>query len=335
MFNKLYVSIKNYIKDNYKILIVFLLIFLFFTIKLPFYVSAPGGILDTSNKIDIASDFKLKGSLNMAYVSQMDGNIPILLYSLVNPNWDIEKEKDITVGDESVADLEYRNKMLMEEANDIALLVAYDYTKTPYTLFNNKVFVTYIDEEAKTNLRVGDQILKVDGNEVTNKKFLFDYIKTKTPKEKIKFMVLRDGKEKECYSTLINVSGDTKVGIIITEDVTIKSDAHVSLKFKDTESGSSGGMMMALSIYSYLNKKDLTSGKKIVGTGTIDREGNVGEISGVKYKLIGAVKADSDIFLVPQGENYVEARNLKNKKGYDIDIVPVETFDDVLKYLSQ
>ena len=92
---------------------------------------------------------------------------------------------------------------------------------------------------------------------------------------------------------------------------------------------------MTLTIYSYLNNIDLTHGKKIVGTGTIDRNGNVGEISGIKYKLMGAVKEKADIFLVPQGENYIEARNLKNEKSYDIDIVPVETFKEALKYLKE
>ena len=114
----------------------------------------------------------------------------------------------------------------------------------------------------------------------------------------------------------------------------IKSDYHVDFNFKSSESGSSGGLMMSLSLYSYLKKQDLTSGKKIVGTGTIDSEGNVGEISGIKYKLIGAVKNKADIFLVPDGDNYKDAMKLKKEKKYDIKIVKVKTFDDALVYLK-
>lgn len=335
MLNKLYVNIKNYIKDNYKSLLFFLIIFLVFMIRFPYYVSAPGGLLDTKNKIDISSDFKLKGSLNMAYVSQMEGNIPILFYALINPNWDIEKEKDIVSGNESVADVDMRNKIMMEESNDLALIVAYDRSNIPYETENNKVFVTYIDNLAKTDLKVGDQIIKIDEKKVLEKKDLFDYVASKKKNDKVNLTVLRDGKKVKAKAKLVNIDGEAKVGITIAETVDIKSDLHVGLKFKDTETGSSGGMMMTLAIYSYLNKVDLTNGKKIVGTGTIDKEGNIGEISGVKYKLMGAVKKHGDVFLVPQGENYIEARNLKNKKNYDIDVVPVETFDDVLKYLSQ
>ena len=65
--------------------------------------------------------------------------------------------------------------------------------------------------------------------------------------------------------------------------------------------------MLTLAIYSNLNKIDLTHGKTIVGTGTIDADGNVGQISGIKYKLLGAVANKGDIFLVPDGDNYKEA----------------------------
>jgi len=335
MTNKVYEKIKDYIKENYKALLIIIIAILLVTVRLPYYISAPGGTINTSEKIDITSDLKMKGSLNMAYVSEVQGTVPLLIYGLINPNWDIEKEEEVTVGSESIEDEMYRNKMLLEEANDLAILVAYDNSDIPYKVENNKVYVTYVDDLAKTNLKVGDEIIKVDGKTINEKADLYKLTENKKPGEKVKFTVIRDEKEKETKATLIDVNGNPKVGVIITETVDIKSDYNVDLKFKGTESGSSGGLMMTLTVYSYLNNIDLTHGKKIVGTGTIDRQGNVGEISGIKYKLMGAVKEKADVFLVPQGENYKEARNLKNEKGYDIDIVPVETFKEALKYLKE
>ncbi len=333
MFSKVYEKVKNYIKENYISLLIIIVGIVLVTVKLPYYISAPGGTIDTKDKINIATDFKLSGSLNMAYVSQVDGTIPMLLYALLNPNWDIAKEEEVIVGNETIEDEEYRNKMLLEEANDIAVLVAYDHSDISYKTENNKVYVTYVDDLAQTELKVKDQIIKIDGKTVTQRQDLYDFIKNKKPNDKISFTVIRNGKEKKCNTTLIDVNHEAKVGVIITETLDIKSDYHVDLKFKNSESGSSGGLMMALTIYSYLNKIDLTNGKKIVGTGTIDRQGNVGEISGIKYKLMGAVKEHADVFLVPQGENYVEARDLKKEKDYDIDIIPIETFDEALQYL--
>lgn len=335
MTNKVYEKIKDYIKENYKALLIIILAILLVTIKLPYYISAPGGIINTSDKIDIASDFKMKGSFNMAYVSEIQGTIPLLIYGVINPNWDIEKEDEVTVGDETIEDEMYRNKMLLEEANDLAILVAYDNSNIPYKIENNQSYVTYVDDLAKTNLKVGDEIIKVDDKKITEKADLYKAIKNKKPNDKIKFTIIRDKKQKEATATLIDVNGEAKVGVIITETALIKSDYNINLKFKGTESGSSGGLMMSLTIYSYLNKIDLTHGKKIVGTGTIDREGNVGQISGIKYKLMGAVKENADIFLVPQGENYAEARDLKNEKDYEIDIIPIKTFKEALEYLKE
>lgn len=334
MTNKVYEKTKTYIKENYKSLLIILIAILLLTINLPFYISAPGGVLNTKSKVEITSDFKMKGSLNMAYVSEIKGTVPTLIYALLNPNWDIEKESEVTVGSESIKDEEYRNKLLLEETNDIAVLVAYDHSDITYKTENNKVYVTYIDDLAKTNLEVKDQIIKIDGKEVTEKAEVYSSVNNKKIGDKLKFTVINNGKEKQREATLIDVNGVPKVGALITETVGIKSDYHVDFKFKGTESGSSGGLMMALTIYSYLNKIDLTNGKEIVGTGTIDREGKVGEISGIKYKLMGAVKEKADVFLVPQGKNYQEARDLKNKNGYDLDIVPIETFDEALNYLK-
>ncbi len=334
MINKVYEKVKDYIKENYKVLLIFIIAIILLTIRLPYYISAPGGIINTSEKVTVAGNFKMTGSLNMAYVSEIQGTVPLLIYGFLNPNWDIEKEEEVTVGSESIEDEMYRNQMLLEEGNDNAVLVAYDNSDIDYKILDNKVFVTYVDDLAKTNLKVGDQIIKVNNEKVAQKQDLYDVIKDKKPNDKISFTVLRDKKEKNVNATLLNINGEAKIGVLITEDVKIKSDNHVDLKFDSTESGSSGGLMLTLTIYSYLNKIDLTSGKKIVGTGTIERDGTVGEISGVKYKLMGAVKEKADVFLVPQGENYVEARDLKNEKDYDIDIIPVETFKEALDYLK-
>ena len=116
---------------------------------------------------------------------------------------------------------------------------------------------------------------------------------------------------------------------------TYEYDANpdVKVKSKSSEAGSSGGLMMTLTIYNKLVEQDITKGKKIVGTGTIDINGNVGEIGGVKYKLIGAVKNKADIFICPE-ENYEEAISVAKEKDYDIKIISAKTFDEVITKLA-
>ncbi len=331
----LFNNIKKYLKEYYKVIIVYVLILALFLVEFPYYISAPGGLINTEEKIKTTENFKMKGSLNMAYVSEIHATIPTLIISLFNDDWDIEKEEDVKNDNETIEEKNYRNKMLLEEANDTALLVAYKHSDIDYSIENSKVYITYIDELANTNLKIGDQILKVDNKKIKDKNDLFTYIASKKIGDKISLEVKDiNGENKKRTSTLINVLDEPKVGAIVTETFNLKSNKKVEFNFKNSESGSSGGLMLTLTLYSHLNEIDLTKGKTIVGTGTIDINGNVGEISGIKYKLIGAVNKKADIFLVPAGNNYKEAKKVKKEKGYDIELVPVKTFEDALKYLK-
>jgi len=97
-------------------------------------------------------------------------------------------------------------------------------------------------------------------------------------------------------ATLQEVEGRILVGVILTQVSEVKTDPKIEFHFSKSESGPSGGLMTALSIYNMLTEKDLTKGKTIVGTGTIELDGSIGSIGGVKYKLKGAVKKKAEIF---------------------------------------
>lgn len=116
-----------------------------------------------------------------------------------------------------------------------------------------------------------------------------------------------------------------------TKDVTPSKE--VSINFKESESGPSGGFMMSLSIYDYLTSEDLTKGLKIVGTGTIDEFGNVGVIGGIGHKIKAAVKEDADIFFAPSA-NYAEALEVVTEENLDITLVEVSHIDDAIEYLN-
>ncbi len=93
--------------------------------------------------------------------------------------------------------------------------------------------------------------------------------------------------------------------------------------------GPSGGLMLALAFTDTLNHGDLTAGRSIAGTGTIDWNGTVGDIGYVAYKVRGAAAAGASVFFVPWG-NLAEARRAAPKS---IQVVPVATFTDALSWL--
>lgn len=65
--------------------------------------------------------------------------------------------------------------------------------------------------------------------------------------------------------------------------------------------GPSAGLVYALAISDMLNQADYAHGRTIAATGTIDADGRVGAVGGVKYKGESSQRAGALIFLVPSG----------------------------------
>ncbi len=333
MFNKLYVKTKDFIKENYKSLIVIMIIFLLFMIKLPYAIYTPGGAVNLNKRIEIENGEEVKGSFNMAYVSMVRGSIPFLLLSKVIPDWDIVKAEDLTIEGENMTEMMAREKIYLEESIDNAVLNAYKKANKELKIKKTNNNIIYITSDAKTNLKVGDNIISINDTKINSISDLQDYVSKLEEKEKVTLKVLRDGKEKEAYATVYKTSDGLKLGISFINTYEYETNPKVKITSKSSEMGSSGGLMMSLTIYNGLVKEDITHGKKIVGTGTIDIDGNVGEIGGVKYKLIGAVKKGAEVFICPE-ENYEEAKKIKKEKNYKIKIISAKTFDEVLSKLK-
>ena len=83
MLNKIYEIMKEYIKKEYKFLIGLVVTFLIFTIRLPYYIEMPGGLINISDRIEI-EEKNLTGTLNMAYVSETRATIPTYLIAKIN-----------------------------------------------------------------------------------------------------------------------------------------------------------------------------------------------------------------------------------------------------------
>lgn len=333
MITKVYEKIKRFLSKNYKLLVFTIILIVICTIRLPYYINIPGGLIDVTDRVSINGSNKVKGSFNMAYVTELKATIPTSIYSLFNDDWDLLKEEEVVYENESIEDTYYRDHLLLEEATNNAIIVGFTKANKKVEITSSKLIVTYIDKNSNTDLKIGDEILSIDETEITNTKQINDLLKTKKSDDVISLKVISDKQELLKTAKLRKEQGKIIIGILITEKKEIETTPKVELKFKKSESGPSGGLMTSLAIYNYLTEEDITHGKKIVGTGTIDIDGNVGSIGGVKYKLKGAIKNNAEIFIVPNGENYEEAKKLKNENNYKIDIIGVSTIDDALNYL--
>ncbi|WP_223625982.1 PDZ domain-containing protein [Microbacterium sp. EST19A] len=155
------------------------------------------------------------------------------------------------------------------------------------------------DAPADGLLEAEDVITAIDGTPVTSATQLREAIQD-AGGDPVVLDVLRDGEHQTVEVTPEkHVENDVTtwlIGITLRTDYDFEVDVTLQL---DNVGGPSAGMMFALGIIDTLTEGELNGGKNIAGTGTIDAEGTVGPIGGIRQKLYGARDAGADYFLAP------------------------------------
>ena len=328
-------KIKQFIQENYMFLLFDLVLIVVLTHPLPYYIYNGGGILSVNDKVIVDDMTESSGSYNLCYVSEIQATIPSYLLSYVLSDWDMVSKEEVAVNSsETNNDLSVRDQIYLRQANSNAIISAFKSSNNYYEITDINPIVLGKVEEAETDLVIGDEIISIDNIKMNRLEEITSYIETKNIGDTLNIKVMNNNKEYERTVKVKEIENNKRIGILIDEVINYKTDKKVTFNFKNSEGGPSGGFMISLALYDYLVNEDLSKGLKISGTGTIDMDGNVGSIGGVKYKLKGAVKKKSDVFFVPSGENYEEAIKLKEKNKYDIDVVGVSTLDDAINYLK-
>ena len=328
-----YLVVGDLWKNCYKFVLAVILLLLIFWLPLPYYVDAPGGLTNLNKKVLIDGK-KIDGSYNLTYVSEYKASIPLVIYSFFNKDYDVYKKEDILLDSETDKDYYERDRLFLDESLSNAVLSAYNLADKKVTKKNNYLYVGYILEDSETDLIVGDSIISIDGIKVSTKEEINKLLNTKKANDRISIKVKNGKKEYVRYAYLKEKNKKIVIGIIPIEVYDYETNPKVKIKTSPSESGGSGGLMLALSIYDLLEDKNVARGRVIAGTGTIDSNGNVGKIDGVKYKIKGAVKKKADIFFVPN-DNYKEALKIVKKNKYNIKLVNVDNLKDAVTYLNK
>lgn len=333
MFNKVYEEVKNFIKENYKFLLFLVFIVAIFYIELPYKVYRPGGMAVLDNRIKVENGYETSGELGMAYVSVVKGSIPFLAASYLIPNWDIVPNEEVFDKNATWEETFKSDKIAMQQSIDNAIISAYHLANKEINITKEEAHVTYIASDAQTDILLFDILLDVEGKKISNLEDLRKIVKEHQIGDKIDLKVLRDDQELDVSASVYETEDGPKIGIGVTTTYEYDEVPKIEIKTKENESGPSGGLMMSLAIYNSLVEEDITHGKKIIGTGTIDKEGNVGEIGGVPYKLLGGEKKNCDIFLVPK-DNLEEALKVKKENNLDIEVIGVSTLKEAISALN-
>lgn len=153
-------------------------------------------------------------------------------------------------------------------------------------------------------LQVGDELVSVAGQPVGDYEQLSRVMQHQTPGESVPVVVRRAGStttETVRLGPPPAKHTGAGLGITVPQTATCLLPFTVDLGLGNEIGGPSAGMMFALGIMDKVGSVDLTHGKFIAGTGTIDAAGNVGPIGGIQLKMIAARKAGATVFLAPAG----------------------------------
>ena len=326
-------KIKDFFKENIMFFFFIIVLLVITRVNLPYAIYTPGGSINLSERISGENTYQEEGSLSMTYVSMAKGTPLFMLLSFIIPNWDYVPTESISYEGETFEETFIIDRIYLNEAYSNAEFVAYENAGINYSVTKTKNVVTLVDSDALTNLKSGDEILSIDGNKYSSLEEFQKYIESKQVGDKVSIDYIRDDKKYTDECTLIDLKGKPRVGIGIATISEYKTPFNINIETKYGETGPSGGFLTALEIYNKITPKDITKGKKIMGTGTIDKDGNVGEIGGVKYKILGASRDGADVFICPK-ENEKEALKTVKDNHLKVEVIGVKNFKEALKILE-
>ncbi len=204
------------------------------------------------------------------------------------------------------------------------------------------------------NLKVGDEIVAVNGKPVRTNCALISMVHSLAPGTVLQLKVERAKISPSGVITLdspstvhvttgkvphalgptgcAGVTGPNRswLGITIEDGTTYVLPAKVSINTTDI-GGPSAGLAMTLTLIDKLSRGSLTGHQVIAASGTMAVNGAVGDVGGVAEKTVAAQRAGATIFFVPQ----VEVATAKSAAGPGLRIVGVTSLQQVLTDLHR
>jgi Lon-like protease len=290
---------------------------------------APGEASDLSPRITLsgAKQYKPKGHFLLATVGLTDRlNGLQWIQAKINPDYDLKPYKVVYPGGRET-ELK-QSRVMMDDSKTLATLAALRYLGQDGVGSGVTVKEVFKNLPATGKLLADDVITSVGGNSICVATDLRTGILKQPAGTPVLLTVLRKGKMLDVELVPTTIEGRRVIGVAVE---TVKCDLPVKVKI-DTASigGPSAGLSMTLAILDLLTPGELTGGTIVAATGTIDADGSVGDVGGVRQKTAGVRSAGAKLFLVPPGE----ASEARSRAG-DLPVVPVTNLEQAIAALRQ
>jgi Lon-like protease len=303
-----------------------------YAVELPVFVEAAGSARAVLPLIEVEGTraYPSTGDFLLTTVSLGRANAYDLLVAGLDPDAVLLSEEDVLVPGQT--DREYRvvSRSQMDQSKIAAVAVALESLTDYPDEHGPGVIVQDVapGTPAAGELFPGDLVVSIGDDRLSGLGELRRRIARAGTERTLRLGVrpVEGGEARDVSLRPARIEGQDRPVIGIAAVANFPFDVRIS---SGDIGGPSAGLMWALGVTDVLTPEDLTDGRSVAGTGTVDLEGNVGPIGGVRLKIVTAEKAGAETFLVPLA-NLAEARGA----GDDIRLIPVGTVKDAVSALG-
>lgn len=329
------------------IAVLLAVVFVIAQIRLPYVAIAPGGAEPINQLLRVPKEHQhpSKGSFLLTTVSLLSDVRPFdFVRDWIDDDYELIKKKDL-LGDTSEKQYTQIAQQEMTDSKEAAVVLAFRTLGYPVAESGEGALIVGLAEgevPAKGVLAAGDAITMLDGIPTPLASDAITILQKHKPGDSI-IATVNSGKTTEQRTIRLGSRTETSCTAAVVQGalgggclgVTLGTKAHkFDYPFKveiDTTGvgGPSAGLAFTLALIDELTPGELTGGRDVAVTGTIDINGTVGDVGGVVQKTAAVRNRGARLFLVPPGE-FEQARQHAGKK---LKIVQVTTLAEALAAL--
>lgn len=311
-------------------------------VKAPYGMLSPGSARPIAPLLNIGTPkvYKHDGEVLFVTVSvNSPPHEPTYMWALLgwlDPASDVFPTKVVTDGRSGQEDAAYQ-AILMETSQESAAYQALKEAGYPVSQIAAGAILSQIEKGGPSDgkLMAGDTVVAIGDTVVNNSNDVGEALREHKVGDVVDITVQRLGQPDQHVAvklgSRVDQTGATVpfLGVYLETRVKYRLPFEVTINTGDV-GGPSAGLAFTLAIIERLSSQDITHGHKVAVTGTIEPDGKVGNVGGVKQKTLAVRSSGADVFLVPADE-YEEAAKYA---GDDLKIIKVTSLDDALTALS-
>ncbi len=187
-------------------------------------------------------------------------------------------------------------------------------------------------------LEPGDRIIEVEGEKIDGVEDLSRILKGHKPGDVVTMKIDPSNGDEVVVDVELTASPEepdrTIVGFYPFDTRRVELPFELDINTGQI-GGPSAGLAFTLTLIDELTEGELTGGGSIAVTGTIELDGTVGAIGGLRQKASTVAQAGVDVFIVPLAQGEEDIAAARESGGDDLTIITVSTIEEAIAALEK